>query len=183
MKVDKENVRELFDYDPRTGNLSHRKRDKKWFNPGMHGSQHSANAWNAKYAGNVISYKNEKGYLQLRVFKKLYRAHRLIWLWMTSEWPEKNIDHINHDRSDNRWCNLRCVNQRQNLMNQSLSSANTSGYTGVTYHKVNNRWVAQIKIRKKNINLGSYVSKMDAVRARKNAESKYGFHKNHGSRF
>ena len=65
-------------------------------------------------------------------------------------------------------------------MNQSLSIKNKSGHSGVMWNKAVSKWIAQIKAKDKNIYLGSFDKKDDAIHARKVAENKYGFHKNHG---
>ncbi len=62
----------------------------------------------------------------------------------------------------------------------SKSKKNTSGVTGVTWDKSNNRWIAQIVIDGRHKKLGRFTDFSKAVDARKNAEVLYGFHKNHG---
>ncbi|WP_428999737.1 HNH endonuclease signature motif containing protein [Stenotrophomonas maltophilia] len=52
----------------------------------------------------------------------MYRQHRLAWLYMTGQWPSGEIDHINHDRSDNRWHNLRDVSHQANQQNRAGAS-------------------------------------------------------------
>ena len=71
------------------------------------------------------------GYVYIYVLGRSYLAHKLAWFWMTHEWPEGVIDHRNHLRSDNRWCNLRDVSRRKNALNCRLRSTNTTGFTGV----------------------------------------------------
>lgn len=83
------------------------------------------------------------------------------------------IDHINRDGLDNRVCNLRFATFSQNNMNKGLQKNNTSGCTGVTWHKGTQRWRARIKINRKMIGLGYYQKKSDAIKARKKAEIKY----------
>ncbi|MEK6878193.1 MAG: HNH endonuclease [Nanoarchaeota archaeon] len=105
-------------------------------------------------------------------FCKKYKSlslHRLI----LGEKENLIIDHINGNKLDNRKCNLRFVTYSQNLMNSKLPNNNTSGYKGVTWDKNRNRWRAQIKINKKEINLGRFIKKEEAIKTRKRAEQKY----------
>ena len=130
--------------------------------------------------GDVAGWRNPTGYIRMKVGGKLYLAHRLAFLYMTGKWPEDQVDHINHIRDDNRWCNLREVSHQENHKNQSKPKSNTSGVTGVCWCKRYKKWKAQIKVEGKVKNLGSFTSKEDATKARKEAEIKYGFHDNHG---
>jgi hypothetical protein len=104
----------------------------------------------------------------------------VIWCHVYGEWPEKNlvIDHINGDEKDNRIQNLRLVTHSENNKNSSRPKSNTSGVIGV--HKKRGKWIAQIQENYKKITVGSFDSFEDAVKARKEAELKYGFHENHG---
>jgi HNH endonuclease/NUMOD4 motif len=81
------------------------------------------------------------------------------------------VDHINHNRHDNRVENLRWVSQSQNLQNKSKHKNNTSGVTGVSFY--NGKWKAQICIDYTTIQLGSYFIKEDAIRARQKGEERY----------
>ena len=128
-------------------------------------------------AGNV----NDMGYIRIRVDGKSYRGHRLAWLYVYGKLPEKQIDHINHNRADNRIENLREVNNIENSKNHSIGINNTSGVVGVYWCNTNKRWKATIKINYKSVALGIFTCFSDAVNARKNAEVMYGFHKNHGN--
>lgn len=83
------------------------------------------------------------------------------------------IDHINRNRLDNRRVNLRFVTQHVNCMNHNLSSANTSGYTGVKLRKDTKRWSASIMVNYKSIALGCYGTKEEAIEARRKGEEKY----------
>lgn len=83
------------------------------------------------------------------------------------------IDHINRNGLDNRICNLRRCTKGQNGINADPKSSNTSGVTGVWWHKEIKRWRADIKVNRKKICLGSFIEKDDAVKARKEAEKKY----------
>lgn len=118
------------------------------------------------------------GYVQISLFGKCYRAHHIIWLLMTGEWPQRShdIDHINRNRADNRWSNLRLATRAQNNLNSFGRVDNTSGYRGV--HPCRDKWLARISVNKQIIHLGVFADRMDAVAARKAAEQMYypGFH-------
>lgn len=130
-----------------------------------------------------VGTKHHSGYLQTQVDKKLYMVHRIIWEIFNGEIPLKmEIDHINHIRDDNRIENLRLVTKQDNRRNQRLTSRNSSGIIGVYFIKRLNKWGSQIKVNGQVIWLGSYLHKVDAINARKNAEIKFGFHENHGGK-
>ena len=86
---------------------------------------------------------------------------------------DKKVDHIQHNKNDNRKSLLRVCTDQENNMNKSIGKNNTSGVTGVYWSKKNNKWWASIKINKKSIYLGSFINFEDAVKARKEAEEKY----------
>jgi len=83
------------------------------------------------------------------------------------------VDHINHNKLDNRRLNLRICTNQQNAMNRVKAIDNTSGTTGVTWHKASDSWLAKIGCKHKCIHLGIYKNKEDAIKARKEAEVKY----------
>lgn len=129
-------------------------------------------------AGSIVGSMNN-GYLRIRVDGVRYLAHRLAWLYMNGEFPDGEVDHINHLRNDNRICNLRDVTRQENSRNMVIPKNNTSGCIGVIWRKNRKRWTAEIKVSGKSIKIGMYKNIADAVFARKAAEVKYGFHKNH----
>lgn len=83
------------------------------------------------------------------------------------------VDHINHDKSDNRKKNLRICTQSENSKNVKARKNNTSGYIGVSWDKNRNKWHSQITFNRKCINLGRFENIEDAIAARKEAEKKY----------
>lgn len=110
---------------------------------------------------------------------KTYLAHRLAWFLHYGHWPSEGIDHENHDGCDNRLENLRDVPQVDNLKNSKRSKANSSGCTGVS-KGYKGRFYAWIGFKGKRVSLGGFENFEDAVAARKEAEVRYGYHKNHG---
>lgn len=81
-------------------------------------------------------------------------------------------DHINHNKLDNRRCNLRYLTKHANSINTKLSKANKSGVKGVRMLK-NGKWHAYIFFNGKSKHLGFFENKEDAVNARLTAEEKY----------
>ena len=86
---------------------------------------------------------------------------------------DKVVDHINHDKLDNRKCNLRICTQQQNTINKCKSKVNTSGHTGVSWHKKGNKWQVHICVNNKQMHLGVYDDLEEAIKVRKEAEMKY----------
>lgn len=132
-------------------------------------------------AGYEYTYGCGKKYWLIRVDGKMYQAHRLAWLVTHGEFPPEQIDHIDGNGLNNRLENLRAVSDSENKRNLRKYSNNTSGVSGVIWHKASQKWLAQIKVNRKNIHLGSFIDKSEAVAARKAAEAKYNFHENHGT--
>ena len=131
---------------------------------------------NSVKVGDVAGSLDGDGYLQITVLSRVYKAHRLAWLYMYSNWPNDQIDHINRIRTDNRIANLREVSHKQNGQNRSKSSNNTSGHTGVRWHRWASKWLANIKHNHKLIHLGCFATIEEAIAARKAGELKYWGH-------
>jgi hypothetical protein len=148
-----ERVKELFDYNPETGELVRK----------------VSTSSNAK-AGDVAGSPNNRGYLVTQINRERYLNHRLIWLHVHGFFPEHQIDHINRIRSDNRLENLREVSQSCNMRNACQKSNNTSGVQGVHWFKRDQKWQAHIQTGKKNHHLGYHSSFLEAVCHRLAAE-------------
>lgn len=140
-------------YNPNTGIFVNKKKNK------ITGSVHS------------------KGYISIGVCGKVYLAHRLAWLYVYGYLPDMQIDHINHNKQDNRINNLRVVTNSENHKNKGVSK---HGIFGVKWYEPYQMWRARITVDRKDISLGYFKEYNDAVNARKNAEAYYGFHSNHG---
>ncbi len=120
------------------------------------------------------------GYPRIMIDRRRYMSHTLAFLYMEGAFPKNEVDHLNHNRSDNSWVNLRKVTRVENSRNLSLNKNNTSGHTGVYWDKSSLKYKSQIKLNGDYKHLGSYPKIKDAIQARKEAEIKYGFHENHG---
>jgi hypothetical protein len=98
------------------------------------------------------------GYRHIKIGGGQHLAHRLAWLYMIGEWPTHEIDHINGDRADNRWRNLREAGNSKNQANSFRRPSNMSGFKGVSWDNQRRKWRAGIKVRGRSINLGCFDS-------------------------
>jgi hypothetical protein len=142
-------LKALFHYDPDTGVFTHlqtRGKGKK---------------------GQKVGKLNFTGYIEMRVFNKLFGAHRLAVLYMTGELPVLpfTVDHINGDRADNRWSNLRVADYRQQSWNSPAHHHNQSGLKGAWPCKQTGRWVSMLQDGPRRIWLGRFDTAEEAHKA------------------
>ena len=131
--------------------------------------------------GYVMGKPDRKGYLLTWLKSWRFRCHRLAWFYMTGNWPEKEIDHINGEPGDNRWANLRECNHRQNNHNQPMRRNNTSGVKGVSWNSRARKWHVQVCLNYKIHHGGLYARLEDAaVAARSLRDRLHGEFANHG---
>jgi hypothetical protein len=124
--------------------------------------------WNTRWAGKPAGNINVRGYVQIQILNKNYLAHRLAWFYVMGEWPEHEIDHIDLNRSNNAWSNLRHATRSENAANSPPHKDGASGYKGVSYFKGGKKikkWVANIKSNGKKYHLGYYMTKEEAAAA------------------
>jgi HNH endonuclease/AP2 domain len=139
-------LRELFNYDPLTGEFTRISRTR-----GMR-----------KQVGSL----HNRGYWQICVDYKTYLAHRLAWIYMTGE-SHTQVDHINGDRLDNRFSNLRPATNKQNSENIKLYSNNKSLFRGVHFCNRDQKWVARVVHHQKTHYVGSFTTAEEAAIAAK----------------
>ena len=139
--ITQEYLKEILTYDPSTGIFIWKKR---------------MNGFVAE--GTIAGNKKDNGYVQLRIKKKSYLAHRLVFLYMIGSFPKNETDHINRIRNDNRWCNLRDVTHFENQHNK----VNNNNYIGVLKEKYYGRHHAYIG----NKYLGSFKTHIAACYCR-----------------
>lgn len=109
-------------------------------------------------------YVNPKGYVVANINRKLYTLHRLIALTFIDR-TDSNlvVDHINHNKEDNRVVNLRwCTVQENNRHTRKTNKKCTSQYKGVCYDKETNKWIAKIGLNYGRIYIGRYDSEEKA---------------------
>lgn len=144
-------LRELIDYDPETGIF-------RWRIPR-----------GGNRVGDIAGCPDSHNYHLIGIDRKVYVAHRLAWLWMTGCWPEDDIDHVNRDKKDNRWANLREATRSQNIINSPPRKDSRSGLRGISWDGARSKWVSQIGVAGKNIHLGRFKTKEEAYQAYKDA--------------
>jgi hypothetical protein len=121
------------------------------------------------------------GYLSVYITGKHYElAHRLAVLYMTGEYPEGEVDHINGLKSDNRWDNLRVVTKANNQWNSKIRKDNSSGVKGVSWIERDKAWVARIQVNGKRLTIGYFKTLEEAQEAI--AEARVTYHGSFGNR-
>lgn len=113
-------------------------------------------------AGSV--WKNR--YVHIGIDGKIYRAHRLAWLWMTGEWPTDEVDHKNRIGLDNRWDNLRTASRNENMANVSRRVRGALAHRGV-YQLESGRWGTRATVNGKSAYFGSFDTQEEAVAHRR----------------
>lgn len=146
--MNQKGLRSLFDY--RDGGLYWR-------------VDRGSNAKAGRRAGRLL----ETGYRTIQVSGKRYQEHRLIYFWHYGHIPEQ-IDHINGVKDDNRIENLRPADHSTNQMN-TAPRPGASGERGVRFKPEKNRWIARIYKNRREIRIGSFLTKDEAVAAYKRA--------------
>jgi hypothetical protein len=107
-------------------------------------------ASNVAKNGSIAGTVREDGYLQIKVLGVVVLAHRLAWFYVNGSWPEKNIDHANGNRADNRIANLRDLAQRGNVENVAGARCTSkTGLLGVSRYGARFRATIKINYRQK----------------------------------
>lgn len=150
--ISQSRLKELLSYDPNTGVFT----------------------WAVKYGSHAVvgkvagSLHKATGYWTIRLDKVLHKAHRLAWLYVHGAMPDCQVDHINHDRGDNRIVNLRLAT-RGDLDNgqnrKGINANNTTGFLGVSYCKQTGKYRAQIICNRKRVPIGRYKTPEEAHEA------------------
>jgi hypothetical protein len=121
--------------------------------------------------GDIAGAVMMNGYRMICIEYRKYLAHRLIWKMKTGQDAPFSIDHIDGNRLNNRFANLRAATQSQNGMNSKMRKNNTSGVKGVYWGL--GKWRAQIMIKRRMIALGGFDILGDAASAVAEARKKY----------
>lgn len=128
-----ERLKQLLEYDPNTGKFTWR-----------------VSRRNITYSGNGAGAVNQSGRLMIYVDGKHYQAHRLVWLYVTGEFPKLNIDHKDGNPLNNSWGNLRLCTLQENNRNARTRKDNALGVKGVRMRR------GKYQVRVNSISYGTY---------------------------
>lgn len=169
---------QLLRYDPDTGKLFWKERPVSMF-PAVSTGRSAAlcRLWNARYSGQEAFTSAKDGYANGSVFGTNYVAHRVIWKLIYGIDPDQ-VDHIDGDRRNNRLENLRDVSLAENAKNKRMLPSNKTGIVGVS------RWAQRgyvyWAVSRPGTSDKYFKCIGQAIRARREAERRHGFHPNHG---
>lgn len=159
-------LRSVLRYEPETGRLYWLERPTSMFVAGKKTAEQAASTWNARFAGKeAFTAVNQDGYRCGMMNGKHVIAHRVIWALRTGEWPENLIDHIDGDKANNVWPNLRPATKAENGRNRKPSRSGSSRFLGVHWYKARSKWVAQIVANGKRKSLGYFRCETSAALA------------------
>ena len=124
--------------------------------------------------GAVTGSSNGKNsYVVLKTKSEKLYAHRVAFVMVFGRWPTHKVDHINGNKKDNRFCNLRESTQAQNLRNKAVKGDSLTRVKGVTQDKRDGRFYAYIDVDGKRTSLGGFDTANLASLARRKAEIEY----------
>lgn len=159
-----EQLLERLDYDHETGIFTWKRRP---------GNDRCTNSWNSRLCGTNAGWFIPKGYLRIGIEGRFYYGHRLAWFYVNGAWPAEQIDHIDGNKLNNAVANLREATHAENQQNCGLRSTNASGFKGVSWDAVMNKWVAQITFNGKKQYLGGFDDPADAAKAYADAATRF----------
>lgn len=156
-----EQVRNLLDLNVETGEM-------RW----------TAAASQGRIANRVAGSFHANGYQQIKMGKRNYLGHRVVWAIVHGEWPSKNIDHIDGNRANNSVANLRLVTKRQNMQNLAVTGTKSaSGLMGAVHVpgsiRRRERWEARIRVNGVQKHLGLFKTPEEAHAAYMSAKAQF----------
>lgn len=160
--MDLDQLKQRFRYDPKTGNLY-------YINAGRSGDKE------------ILATAISNGYIVVnpKESSRPLFAHRVAYqIYHNMNLGELIVDHIDQCKTNNKIENLRATTRAENNKNLALRKANKSGVSNV-YQLPSGKWRAQIRVNKKNIHLGCFLTIEEAAEAKRKANQKYGFCINH----
>lgn len=137
-----ERLKSVIRYEPRNGNLyRYTMRNRK---------------------GRIAGHKEKGGYVEVMIDGRIHPAHRLAWLYMTGEWPKGQIDHIDGDKWNNKWTNLRDVTGSINAQNRKRANKGRKHKLPLGVYKDGDAFMALLWMNKKRYRLGTFATAKEA---------------------
>lgn len=134
------NLRKLLSYDPRTGIFRRLIKTAPRVNVGDE-------------AGSLT----KLGYVEIGICGARWYAHRLAWLYMTGEWPDRLIDHRDGNGTNNAWENLRIADCGGNMQNRRRNNRNNGTRTlGVGMNRARTKFIAHLTHEGRSVHLGTF---------------------------
>ena len=144
-------LKELLNYDPETGYFTRLMKRQKY------------------QVGEIAGTINKQGYRIIELYGRAYYASKLAWFYMTGEWAENEIDHIDTNPGNDKWINLRKATHQENTQNRN--GWGESRIKGV--RAKGNRFEARIRVSGNLIYLGLYKTKEEALQVYNEAAQKF----------
>lgn len=148
-KLSAEYLRSRLHYDAKTGDFT-------WLP-----CEAASTTWNKRYAGTQAG-TADQGYVRIYICGRMWRAHRLAWLYVYGELPSGGLDHRDLNKSNNAIGNLRLADQSHNAANARVRSSNRARLKGVNIDHRDGRISASIYFSGRKRHLGTFASIEDA---------------------
>ena len=158
-----EALRDIFVYHPDTGVVTWR-----FGIP----SRKKSETWTPNTAGEKVHINRSGRYARIWFNKQGYYVHRIAFAYMVGHWPLM-VDHVNQDKQDNRWSNLRECTTVENSHNRRSGKYGACGIRKCTKPNTKNPYRVCIVVNGNEINLGRFPTADLATAARRDAEKKY----------
>lgn len=163
-KPSQQRLKELLHYDPVTGEFV-------W----------KVNRGRGIKVGDKAGYISCYGYRLISIDGTQYKAHRLAFLYVLGAFPDKEVDHIDHQPDNNSWANLRPATRAENNLNRHSYANKSSGVKGVSWHKAGRKWQVRVQIKRKILCIGLFddieLAQLAAEEAREKYHGNFAWHK------
>lgn len=167
-------LRQLLDYNRETGAFIWKVR---------HESCHADRVFNIRFSGReALTSTGANGYRRGSIKCADVYAHRVAWAMETGKWPDGQIDHIDGNRTNNTFSNLREVDRAENAKNSGLRATKLSGLPKGVFRNPSgsaNPYKAQIVVSGRAIHLGTFKTPSLAQKAYADATVRFGFSMRH----
>lgn len=106
------------------------------------------------------------GYIHIEFLKKVWKAHRIIWIMHFGEIPDGMvIDHVDNNGTNNLLSNLRLATRQENNRNSVKRKGSKSKYKGVSWHAGQQKWNAVIQVDGVRHHIASFDNEEEAHKA------------------